>query len=469
MNVMYNKLFKYFRKKDFATVGLIGAGEFGTTILSQSLKNPLLKMPIVADIDLESARLAFRRARVDEDRIVECDSRIDALKALENGKFVILEDPMILMELPVDVIVEATGVPEAGAKHAYEAIKRGKHVAMVNKEADSVVGPILKHLADERGITYTPVDGDQHGLLIGLISWAESLGLEVICAGKSRDQELIYDKGQEVIYKDGDSFEKAIKLSSDELRFFDYIPEKKVDEYIGNRKNILRDFSKAGDFDFCELEIVANNSLLNVDTPAFHQPALFVTEIPEVLCPIENGGILKRKGAIEVITCMRGKNEPGLGGGVFIVISCENEYSREIIRSKGVIFNKSKTAGLIYRPYHLCGVEAINSILLAGLLNISTGGEAFFPRYDVIKRVNRDLKSGEILGGDHSSYFDALIVPAIAITDKPPLPGHLITNNRLIKDVPSGSFITSDMIEVPEDSVLWYLRKLQDEHFMVRG
>jgi predicted homoserine dehydrogenase-like protein len=59
------------------------------------------------------------------------------------------------------VIAEATGEPEMGAKFAYEAIKHGKHVAMINKEADSAVGPILKHYADKAGLVYTAVDGDQ--------------------------------------------------------------------------------------------------------------------------------------------------------------------------------------------------------------------------------------------------------------------------------------------------------------------
>src|SRR5439155_25887898 len=160
-------------------------------ILAQAASVPLLEVPAVADHRLEVAREAWRRAGVPGEAIRLCDSRPAAQSALEAGKRVIVADPLLLIELPLDIIVEATGHPEAGALHALSAIRHGRHVAMVNKEADVTVGPFLKRLADEAGVVYTPVDGDQHGLLIGLVAWARRLGLEVLCAGKSRDREII--------------------------------------------------------------------------------------------------------------------------------------------------------------------------------------------------------------------------------------------------------------------------------------
>src|SRR5207245_10206962 len=149
--------------------------------------------PAVAGRRLDAARRAYGGAGVPEDAIVRCDSRRAALRAIEAGKRVIAADPLLLMELPLEVIVEATGHPESGARHAEAAIRHGQHVAMVTKEADVTVGPMLKRLADEAGVVYTAVDGDQHGLLIGLVAWARRLGLEVLCGGKARDQEVICD------------------------------------------------------------------------------------------------------------------------------------------------------------------------------------------------------------------------------------------------------------------------------------
>src|SRR6266540_3239304 len=140
--------------------GLIGCGTFGTGILAQVVSVPMLEVSAVADLSLDAARRAYGLAGVPDEAIVLCDSRSATLRAFEAGKRVIVADPMLLMELPLDVIVEATGQPEAGASHAEAAIRHGRHVAMVNKEADVTVGPILKRLADEAGVVYTAVDGD---------------------------------------------------------------------------------------------------------------------------------------------------------------------------------------------------------------------------------------------------------------------------------------------------------------------
>src|SRR5262245_51101017 len=134
-----------------ARAGLIGCGYFGTTILAQAAAAPSLEVPAVADRDLEAARHALEFAGAPGAAIVVCESHRDALRALEAGRRVIVGDPLLLMELPLDVIVEATGEPEGGARHAEAAIRHGRHVAMVNKEADVSVGPMLKRLADEAG------------------------------------------------------------------------------------------------------------------------------------------------------------------------------------------------------------------------------------------------------------------------------------------------------------------------------
>ena len=191
--MIYHHLFNQVKQKRIVRAGLIGSGHYGTAVITQARYIPLLEIPIIADVDPQAARLAYHHAGITDDDIALCDSRSDAIRAIESGKFVIVEDPMLLMDIPIDVVVESTGVPEAGARHAYEAIQYGKHVAMINKETDAVIGPILKHLADKAGVVYTPVDGDQHGLLIGLVLWARSLGLEVLSGGKARNNECVYD------------------------------------------------------------------------------------------------------------------------------------------------------------------------------------------------------------------------------------------------------------------------------------
>ena len=135
--------------------GVIGTGHYATAIVSQAQSMSRLDVAVVADVDVDKGRQAYRHAGVDEERIVVCDSRATALDALERGAKVVLEDAELMMELPIALVAEATGIAEAGARHAAAAIQHGKHVAMVNKEADVSVGPILKHRADRAGVVYT--------------------------------------------------------------------------------------------------------------------------------------------------------------------------------------------------------------------------------------------------------------------------------------------------------------------------
>ena len=459
--MIYHHLFEYVKEKRTVRAGLIGSGHYGTAVVTQARYIPLLKIPIIADVDPQAARLAYHHAGIADDNIALCDNRSDAIRAMEAGKFVIVEDPMLLMDMPIDVIVESTGVPKAGARHAYEAIQHGKHVAMINKETDAVIGPILKHLADKAGVVYTPVDGDQHGLLIGLVLWARSLGLEVLSGGKARNAECIYDPDDRTV----SSGRSTVTVNESEAWALDRIPDGEANRYISVRREILAALPKTANSDLGEMTIAANATGLMPDIPELHLPVVRISEISEVLCPAEEDGILETKGAIDIVTCLRGTDDAGLGGGVFIVVSCENDYSRTVLTTKGLIPNSRGSTAVIYRPYHLCGVETPISILSAALLNVPTGANTVQPHVDLVAKSNRELKTGTILGGGHSSDIDAAILPASPIAKGNPLPFYLLEGLCLSRDVAAETLITGEMVAPPSDSLLWSLRQQQDAHF----
>ena len=238
--MIYHHLFDQIKEKRTVRAGLIGCGHYGTAVITQARYIPLLEIPIVADVDPQAARLAYHHAGITDDDIALCDSRSDAIRAMESGKFVIVEDPMLLMKTPIDIVVESTGVPEVGARHAYQAIQHGKHVAMINKETDAVIGPILQHLGDKAEVVYTPVDGDQHGLLIGLVLWARSLGLEVLSGGKARNAECIYDPEARTV----SCGRAAVTVNESEAWALDRIPEGEANRYISARREILANLPK---------------------------------------------------------------------------------------------------------------------------------------------------------------------------------------------------------------------------------
>jgi predicted homoserine dehydrogenase-like protein len=410
------------------------------------------------------------RAGLPDREVINCDSVAAAKAVIESGRYAVVEDPMILMELPLDVIVESTGIAEAGARHALAAINHGKHVAMVNKETDSAVGPILQHLARKQGLTYTQVDGDHPGLLIGLIYWAQSLGLEIVAAGKSRDVELVLDRRSRTVTCAADGITvletKTAHLSDREIGLFDDLRYGESSECTRARRDILDTMPAAEGYDLCEVLIAANATGLVPDIPSLHNPIVRTSDIPKVLCPKEEGGILENSGVVEVIDCFRDNFEAGLGGAVFVVVSCRNDYSRMILTTKGLLSNQSGKSSLIYRPYHLCGVETSTSILCAGLANLSTGSDAYVPRFDIIRSARCALKAGYVFGGDHDKNFKTLIFPASSISPDAPVPAHLLQNQKLLCDVAAGTIIRYDMVAEPVDSVLWTLRAQQNGVFL---
>ncbi len=451
--------------KQIVRTGIIGAGWYATGIITQSPYVPALNVPVAADVDIEAARLAFRRAGIADEDIVSCDTWATVLQAIETGKRAIVSDGMLLMDLPLDVIVEATGVPEAGARHAQAAIAHGKHVVMVNKEADATVGPILKVLAERAGVVYTAADGDQPGLLIGLVQWARTLGLEVHCGGKFRNGELIFDPHKNTLSDGKQSYPLTATVAK---AFAPHKPEKSLQDIgaiVQARRAAAADLYHAGSYDIGEMVIAANGTGLLPDIETLHTPILYPCEIPQALCAAREGGILMRGGAIEVVTCLHHPYEAGMGGGVFIVVGCANDFSREVLTTKGLLTNARKTAALIYRPHHLCGVETATSILNAGLRGHPTGAIEYFPHVDVVAQAARPLKAGECIQED-AALVEALMQPAVSATQPDrPLPLYMAVDHPLAKDVAQGTILTAAMIEAPEDSVLWSLRTQQEEHF----
>jgi len=461
-----------FNKDQKVNAAVIGTGHFGKAVVTQQHYNNHVSVRVVMDKELVSAKDAFIKAGIDEKNIKYSKDTEEARSFFAEGYYIYTDNFDVILDIEeIEVVCEGTGVPEAGALHAKRAIERGKHVAMINKETDSAIGPILKKLANDKGVVYTPVDGDQHGLLMGMYEWAKEIGLNVISGGKARDGEFILDEDKQTLFieEDGITVHESveIKVEDKDMKYLKMIPEGKSREYTEQRKRIMENLPGAGAFDLCELTIMVNATHLNPPSDGLKKSGLRITELPVVYCHEDNGGVYKEESVIDLITCLRRSDEAGMGGGVFIVVKCDNAYSNYILTTKGQIPNYDKSTAVIYRPYHLCGVETSTSIASAGLLELDTGSLQYEPRFDLIKYADRDIKAGEILGNDHDYSMAADIAPAKNMESGNAMPAHLITGNKAKVDIKKGELITYDKIEKPTNSVLWELREKQDQEFSI--
>lgn len=442
---------------------IVGTGGFGRSFLVQARRVPSMNARVAVEIDMQTAADVIASIGIDDDRIALCRTAAEAQEAWEGGKYIAAEDLSVVLGLPVEVVVEATGHPEAGARHARLAIEAGKHLVMVSKEADSVVGPALALLARENGVVVTPVDGDQPSLLIALVTWAELLGLEVVAAGKSSEYDFVYDPEAGTITSNGVVVEVPGFAGLGRLGNAD------AGELAAARAKAARVLAQHITPDLCEMTLVANATGLNVDRDDFHAPIARIDEVPTFLALKADGGLLETPHSLDVFHCLREAGEVSFAGGVFVVVRCDDEATWDMLEGKGHVVSRNRKMAMIYNPRHLLGLEAATSVLSAAVHKQSDGMAEPAHRFDLVARAQVDLPAGTLLAASgHHHEIEGVagaILPAFALADDAPIPFYLAANNRLVRPVARGETITLADVEIDPASELLALRKKQDTHF----
>ena len=456
--VNYKNLFK---STDVTRVGLIGTGAFGKSFLAQSRLTPGIRVVVVCDQDIETAENACLQTGLAPEDLKVCHTESETNDTIASGKIAVISDALLMMDLPIEVVVEATGMPEVGSIHARSAIENGKHVVMVTKESDCVVGPILNRLAERAGVVYTPADGDQPSLLIGLISWAETLGFEIVCAGKAGELDFVYDRDSNTITR-GNQTAFAVEDLWE-------LAGGAAEQEISHRRQVLESLPQFSVADLCEMAIVINSTGYDYDTPQLHAPIARIIEMPEIMCGRDDGGIFQKEGVIDMVNCLRRSDELSFAGGVFVIVKCRGRKTWQFLKDKGHLVNGAGTHAMIFRPYHLLGIETATSVLTARYLKLSTGGIDPKPRVDVGLRATRTLPQGYrlTLGSDHAiAGVMPEILPAKKMASDSPVPYYMAAGNSLKRTVEEDRLLTYGVISCDsESSCLWELRQKQDELF----
>jgi predicted homoserine dehydrogenase-like protein len=454
----------YYSKADHPVeTCVVGTGGFGQSFLAQAQRVPLMNARIAVDLTAESAAAGFKAAGIDARRIQVCPTAGDARAAWHRGDYIAAGDLAVVADLPIDVIVEATGQPVAAARHALIAVEAKKHLALVTKELDSVVGPGLAALAEDQGRIVTTVDGDQPSLLIGLATWAEVMGFNIVAAGKSSEYDFVFDPATRQISSNG-------RVADD----VDLVPHwdlgtRSVADILDARHAAIAGFPQRAVPDLCELMVVANATGLQPDRQDLHAPLARIDEVPTILSQRRDGGILGGTRRLDVFHCLRERDEVSFAGGVFVVIRCEDATSWDMLAQKGHIVSRSGATAMAYLPRHLLGLEAATSILDAAIHNVSGYGADYRPRYDLVAVATEDLPAGTLLtmGGHHHTISGVAgeFRPASPLTSEAPAPFYLAADCRLAISVRKGEEIRVGHLELPVDSPLLRLRRSQDKRF----
>jgi predicted homoserine dehydrogenase-like protein len=413
-------------------IGLIGSGEMGTDIVTQCQQMTGITVAAIAEINPEAARKALRIAGYPEDGHAVADTSAAFEAVLESGRAAITQDAQLVCRSGhIDVVIDATGKPAVGAEIGLTAMEHGKHLVMMNVEADVTIGAYLAREARRLGVVYTLGAGDEPSSTMELVNFVTGLGYPIVAAGKGKNNPLNIDATPD--------------LYMDEAKRRNMNPRMLV-EFVDGSKTMV------------EMAAVANATGLVPDCPGMHGPAAGLTDLEKVLCPKADGGVLSKKGVVDYSI---GK---GVAPGVFVIAEMSHPRVRERMHDLKLGPGPYYT---FYRPYHLTSLEVPLSCARAVLYNTADMQPLDVPSAEVCAVAKKDLAPGERLDAIGEYTYRAWIMTREDAATAKAIPCGLLEGGTATAVVRKGELLTYRNCAVDEGSRIVALRKRQDD--MLKG
>ena len=420
-------------------IGLIGAGKFGSMYLSQIPRTPGVHLVGIADLSPAAARVNLARVGWEAQRL-DAKSLDDAAK---NGTTFVSDDWQALVRHPsVDVVVECTGSPMHAVDHILEAFANKKHVVNVTVEADAFCGALLGSRAKAAGVVYSLAFGDQPALICDLVDWARTCGFPVVAAGR------------------GHKWLPHFSESTPETVWHHYGLTPEQAERGGLNPKMFNSFLD-GSKPSIESTAVSNATGLGVPSNGLLYPPASVEDIPYVTRPISEGGVLERKGMVEVISSLEkdGRVIPyDIRMGVWVTVEAETDYIKNCFEEYKAHTDPSGRYFTLYKRWHLIGLEvgmSVASVALRGeATGVATGWNA-----DVVATAKRDLKVGEMLDGEGGYTVWGKLLPAATSKRMGGLPLGMAHSVKVIRPVAKGQSLCWDDVQMDPNTGAFKIRR----------
>ena len=431
-------------------VALAGAGRFGTSVAAQIAQMDGLRLAAVADPNVGNGIEALKASGWAEGQWRRCEGAGEARGALGAGAAVLAPDAEVLESAPIDVLVEATGIPEVAARNALHALRQGRHVVMVTVEADVSCGWALAREARRQGVVYTLAAGDQPVAIMELYDWARALGLEIVAVGRGTRRYPADRHGdpERALARLGYDSEASARLRLNAQMY-----------------NSFRDGSKAQ----IEMCAVSNMTGLPPDRRGMHEPSIGLSGLPDLFAPAEAGGLLERTGVVDLANGVGANGESELpeniADGVWAVVTSADGHIREDMRIHGTRVSADGRRMALFREYHLCGIETPLSIAQAALLQASSGASQEVPTSEVLAYAKRDLRPGDRLDGSGGRLVYGLIDRAEILAAEGVLPLGLSYGATVHEAVAADQPISAGSVAVNKAS---FVAKLREEEAVGR-
>ena len=427
-------------------IGIIGAGKFATMFFAQALKIPSFHIVGVVDIVPENAKSNLQIAGWNTTSF-DTTSLSDAYST---GKTFISEDwKSLVSHDSIEIIIECTGNPNSAVEHCLTAFQNNKNVINVTVEADAFCGFALSQKAKEAGVIYSMAYGDQPALACELVDWAKTCGFNVVAAGR------------------GHKWLKHFQQSTPDT-VWEYwgLTKEQAERGRLNPKmfNAFLDGSKPA----IESTAIANTSNLLAPSNGLIFPSGGIDDIPTLMRPISEGGVLEGKGMVDVVSCLTpdGKQIPyDIRKGVWVVFEADTEYLKNCFEEYNVVTDPSGKYMSLYKRWHLIGLELAISIASVSIRKEATGASTCF-NADCIAIAKKNLKVGEILDGEGGYTVSGGIRPASLSIKNNYVPLGLAHNVSLLNPINKGEIITWDDIKLDTNNIAYKLRKEMERNFL---
>jgi len=409
-------------------IGLIGAGEMGTDIVTQVARMPGIEVGALSARRLPNTFKAVRTAYGSEENAREATTESTMTSAIESGKIAVTGDNGLILSNPlIDVIIDATGIPEVGAETGIKAIENGKHLVMMNVEADVTIGPYLKAQADKQGVIYSLGAGDEPSSCMELIEFVSALGYEVVSAGKGKNNPLNFDAIPDDYQEEADRRNMNVRL---------------LVEFVDGSKTMV------------EMAAIANATGLVPDIAGMHGPRASVGQLSQTLIPQADGGVLAKSGVVDYSI---GK---GVSPGVFVVAKMDhprlNERLEDLKIGKGPYFT-------FHRPYHLTSLEVPLTVARAVLYGKSDMVPLPKPVAEVCAVAKKDMQPGDHLDAIGQYCYRSWIMTTPEARSAKAIPCGLLQNGTVTAPIKKGELITYANAAPQPGSKIAELRALQDK------
>jgi predicted homoserine dehydrogenase-like protein len=419
-------------------VGIIGAGKFATMFLSQALRLPSIHVLGVADLSIDRACQSLDRAGWPRQRIARS---FDQARQ-EQTTYLTEDSEQLIAQDDLEVVIEATGNPAAGIRHAMAAIEHAKHIVMVNVEADVLAGALLARAAAEAGVVYSLAYGDQPALICELVEWARTCGLDVVCAGKGTKYLPHYHQSTP------DTVWQHYGFSDETVAKGDFNP-RMFNSFLDGTKSAI------------EMAAVANATGLTAATGGLGFPPAGADDLPSVCKPRSDGGQLAHAGTVEVVSSLHRDGTPvakDLRWGVYVTFTAPSDYARRCFGEYGLVTDDSGRYASMYRPYHLIGLELAVSVLRVARRREPTGCPVAFVS-DVVATAKRDLAAGETLDGEGGHRVYGKLCPADESVAQDLLPIGLAHDVKLKRNISTDQPLSWSDVDYNEDDPVVQIRK----------